>query len=151
VADVILPKRAASIARVAALDDGKGWCPIRASTFESTVHRDVHIIGDAAIANPIPKSAFGANIEAKACAAAIVSLLHAEPVAPPVLMNTCYSLVAPNYGISITGGYRVVDDTIHTIPGTDGISPLDAPDEVRAQEAQYARSWYANITADTFT
>jgi len=151
VANVIPPQRAASIARVAALDDGKGWCPIRASTFESTVHRDVHIIGDAAIANPIPKSAFGANIEAKACAAAIASLLHAEPVAPPVLMNTCYSLVAPNYGISITGGYRVVDDTIHTIPGTDGISPLDAPDEVRAQEAQYARSWYANITADTFT
>jgi NADPH-dependent 2,4-dienoyl-CoA reductase/sulfur reductase-like enzyme len=151
VANVIPPQRASSIARVAALDDGKGWCPIHASTFESTVHRDVHIIGDAAIVNPIPKSAFGANIEAKACAAAIASLLHAKPVAPPVLMNTCYSLVAPNYGISITGGYRVVDDTIHTIPGTDGISPLDAPDEVRAQEAQYARSWYANITADTFT
>ena len=151
VANIIPPQRAASIARMATLDDGKGWCPIHASTFESTVHRDIHIIGDATIANPMPKSAFGANVQAKACAAAVVSLLRAEPVSPPVLMNTCYSLVAPNYGISITGAYRVVDDTIQTIPGTDGISPLDAPDETRAREAEYARSWYANITADTFT
>ena len=67
------------------------------------------------------------------------------------IRDRCYSLVAPNYGISITGAYQVVDDTIQTISGTDGISPLDAPDETRAREAEYARSWYANITADTFT
>lgn len=151
VANVIPPQRASTIARNAGLDDGKGWCPVRASTFESTVHHNVHIIGDAAIANPMPKSAFAANVQAKVCAAAIVSLVRAEPVSPPVLMNTCYSLVSPTYGISITGVYRVVDDAIQTIPGTDGSSALDAPDETRAQEAEYARSWYANITADTFT
>ncbi len=151
VANIIPPQRAALIARVVDLDDKKGWCPVRASTFESTVHHDIHIIGDAAITNPIPKSAFGASVEAKACAAAIASLLRSEPVAPPVLMNTCYSLVAPNYGISITGVYRAVNDVIETIPGTDGVSPLDAPAETRAREAAYARSWYANITADAFT
>jgi sulfide dehydrogenase [flavocytochrome c] flavoprotein subunit len=140
----------ATIARAVGLDDGKGWCTVRASTFESTVHAGVHIIGDAAIANPMPKSAFAANNHAKVCAAAIVALLRGEPVPTPALMNTCYSLVAPDYGISITGVYRVVNEAITTIPGSDGISPLDAPEATRALEAEYARSWYANITADAF-
>ena len=151
VANIIPPQRAAAIARHVGLDAGKGWCSVRATTFESTVHANVHVIGDAAIASPMPKSAFAANVHAKVCAAAIVSLLRSEPVSPPVLMNTCYSLVAPNYGISITGAYRAVDEAITTIPGTDGISPLEAPAETRALEAEYARSWYVNITTDTFT
>ncbi len=151
VMNIIPPQRAAAIARTVGLDDGKGWCAIRPATFESTVHANVHIIGDAAIANPMPKSAFAANIQAKACAAAIVALLRDAPPPSPVLMNTCYSLVAPDYGISVAGMYRVVDQTIQVIPGTEGMSPLDASDETRALEADYARSWYANITADTFT
>ncbi len=151
VTNVIPPQRAAAIAPAAGLDEGKGWCPVRASTFESTIHPGIHIIGDAAIANPMPKSAFSANNQAKVCAAAVVALLRGEPIPQPVLMNTCYSLVAPSYGISIAAVYRVVDEKIFAIPGTEGISPLDAPDEIRAQEAEYTRSWYTNITADTFT
>jgi len=151
VTNVIPPQRAAAIARAVGLDEGKGWCPVRASTFESTIHPGIHIIGDAAIANPMPKSAFSANNQAKVCAAAIVALLHGEPIPQPVLMNTCYSLVAPDYGISIAAVYRVNNDKIFAIPGSEGISPLDAPDQIRAQEAEYTRSWYANITADTFT
>jgi sulfide dehydrogenase [flavocytochrome c] flavoprotein subunit len=65
-------------------------------------------------------------------------------------MNTCYSLVAPDYGISIVAVYRVADDKIVTAEGSSGVSPLDAPTETRASEAEYAKSWYTNITADTF-
>ena len=150
VASIIPPQQAAAIARAAGLDEGKGWCPVRASTFESTVHSSIHIIGDAAIANPMPKSAFSANNQAKTCAAAIVALLRGEALPTPALMNTCYSLVAPDYGISIAAVYRVVDDQIVTVDGSSGVSPLDAPAETRTLEAEYATSWYANITADTF-
>jgi hypothetical protein len=115
------------------------------------VHSGIHLLGDAIIANPMPKSAFSANNQAKVCAAAIVALLRGAPVAEPVLMNTCYSLVAPDYGISITGVYRVAGDTITAVEGSEGISPVDAPDEIRRREAEYAQSWYANITADIFT
>ncbi len=151
VTNIIPPQRAAAIARAVGLDDGKGWCPVKASTFESTVHAGVHIIGDAAIANPMPKSAFSANNQAKACAAAIAALLRGEPPPDPVLINTCYSLVAPDYGISIAAVYHVENNAIIVVPGSDGISPLDAPDEIRALEAEYTRSWYTNITADTFS
>jgi sulfide dehydrogenase [flavocytochrome c] flavoprotein chain len=150
VANIIPPQQAAAIARFAGLDDGKGWCQVRAGSFESAVHPGIHIIGDAAIANPMPKSAFSANNQAKTCAAAIVALLRGGSVPAAALMNTCYSLVAPDYGISIAAVYRVVDDTIVTVDGSSGVSPLDAPAETRAREAEYAKSWYTNITADTF-
>jgi sulfide dehydrogenase [flavocytochrome c] flavoprotein subunit len=151
VANIIPPQRAAAIARAAGLDDGKGWCSIHPRTFESTVHSDIHLLGDAIIAAPMPKSAFSANNQAKVCAAAIVALLRGTAVAEPILMNTCYSLVAPDYGISIAGVYRVVGDKITAVEGTEGISPVDAPNEVRHREAEYTQSWYANITADVFT
>jgi NADPH-dependent 2,4-dienoyl-CoA reductase/sulfur reductase-like enzyme len=150
VTNVIPPQRAAAIARAAGLDDGKGWCAVRASTFESTVHAGVHIIGDAAIAAPMPKSAFSANNQAKVCAAAVVALLRGHSAAAPALINTCYSLVAPDYGISIAAVYQVVDDKIATVQGSSGVSPLDAPNETRVLEAEYAKSWYTNITADVF-
>ena len=150
VANIVAPQRAAAIARAGGLDAGAGWCPVHGSTFESRLHTNIHIIGDAAIANPMPKSAFSANNQAKVCAAAIVARLRGEPVARPALMNTCYSLVAPDYGISISAVYAVENDAIQVVPGSSGTSPLDAPEATRALEAAYARSWYANITADTF-
>jgi sulfide dehydrogenase [flavocytochrome c] flavoprotein chain len=150
VANIIPPQQAAAVARAVGLDEGKGWCPVRASTFESTIHPGIHVIGDAAIANPMPKSAFSANNQAKTCAAAIVAMLRGEAVPTPALMNTCYSLVAPDYGISIAAVYRVVDEKIVTVDRSSGVSPLHAPAETRALEATYATSWYANITADTF-
>ena len=151
VANIIPPQHAAAIARAAGLDDGKGWCSIHPRTFASTVHPDVHILGDAIIAAPMPKSAFSANNQAKVCAAAIVALLRGAPVPEPVLMNTCYSLVAPDYGISIAAVYRVAGDKIAAVEGSEGTSPVDAPNEIRHREAEYGESWYANIIADVFT
>ena len=37
---------------------------------------DIHVIGDAAIAAPMPKSAFAANAQAKVCAIALVRLFR---------------------------------------------------------------------------
>jgi hypothetical protein len=59
--------------------------------------------------------------------------------------------VAPDYGISIAAVYRVAGDKIAAVDGTEGTSPVDAPNETRHREAEYAQSWYANISADVFT
>lgn len=150
VANIVPPQRAAAIARAAGLDEGRGWCTVHPRTFESTVQAGIHLLGDAIIANPMPKSAFSANNQAKVCAAAVAALLRGAPVGEPVLMNTCYSLVAPEYGISIAGVYRVQGEQIVAVEGTEGTSPVEAPEETRALEAEYARSWYANIMADVF-
>jgi hypothetical protein len=151
VAMIIPPQHAATIVRSPGLDEGKGRCAVRASIFESTVLAGIPIIGDAAIANPMPKSAGSANNQAKGCAAAVVALLRGDPVPAPALMNTCYSLVAPDYGNATAAVYRVVDDTIVVVPGPRGVSPLDASDDIRRLEAEYTTSWYTNITADVFS
>jgi sulfide dehydrogenase [flavocytochrome c] flavoprotein chain len=150
VANVIPPQRAGHVAEIAGIADHTGWCPIDPVTFESRLQRGVHVIGDAAIAGAMPKSAFAANAQAKVCAAAVAALLRDETPSSPKLINTCYSLVAPGYGISIAGVYHPVDGQLADVEGAGGVSPLDAPPDLRALEARYAEAWFRTITAETF-
>ena len=75
VANVIPPQKAGRIADLAGVADRSGWCPIDPVTFESKLVPGIHVIGDAAIAGAMPKSAFAANSQAKTCAAAVARLL----------------------------------------------------------------------------
>jgi sulfide dehydrogenase [flavocytochrome c] flavoprotein subunit len=150
VANVIPPQRAGRIAEAAGVADRSGWCPIDPVTFESPLQANIHVIGDAAIAGAMPKSAFSANAQAKACAAAIASLLKGEKPAVPKLINTCYSLVAPDYAISIAGVYHPIKGLLADVDGAGGVSPLDAPLSFRALEANYADAWFKTITAEVF-
>ena len=98
VANVIPPQRAGHIAEIAGVANQTGWCPIDPVTFESRLQVNIHIIGDAAIAGAMPKSAFSANAQAKVCAPSVTAVLRDETSSPPKLINTCYSLVAPVTG-----------------------------------------------------
>ena len=151
VANVIPPQRAGRIAEIAGVSDQTGWCPIDPITFESRLQTGIHVIGDAVIAGAMPKSAFGANAEAKVCAAGIAALRRDETPSSPKLINTCYSLVAPDYGISIAGVYHAVDGQLADVEGAGGVSPIDAPPDFRALEAIYAEAWFGTITAETFS
>jgi NADPH-dependent 2,4-dienoyl-CoA reductase/sulfur reductase-like enzyme len=150
VANVIPPQRAAAVAAIAGVADRTGWCSVDPVTFESKLQPAVHVIGDAIIAGGMPKSAFAANAQARVCASAIVDLLRDRSPASPKLINTCYSLVAPDYGISIAGVYQPVNGLLADVPGAGGVSPLDAPRSVRAQEAVYAEAWFKTITRGVF-
>jgi hypothetical protein len=110
----------------------------------------IHVVGDATIAGGMPKSAFTANSQAKVCAAAVVKLLAGQAPATPKLINTCYSLVAPDYGIEVAGVYHPVNNVLTEIPGSGGTSPVDAPKDVRETEAIYAEAWFRTITSEVF-
>jgi sulfide dehydrogenase [flavocytochrome c] flavoprotein subunit len=150
VANVIPPQKAGEIAQLAGVADRSGWCPIDPVTCESTQVARIHVIGDAAIAGAMPKSAFAANAQAKACAVALVSLFRGDAPASPLLVNTCYSLVAPDYGISVAGVYHAEGGVWGEIKGAGGVSPLSAPSAQRAEEARLANGWFNTITADVF-
>jgi sulfide dehydrogenase [flavocytochrome c] flavoprotein subunit len=148
VVNVIPPQTAGAIALKAGLADDKGWCPVNPATFESTIHKHVHVIGDASIAGALPKSGFAANSEAKLCAAGIVAELRGEQPVFGSFVNTCYSLLAPDYGISVAGVYRITEKGIAEVPGAGGVSPAGADAEFRRDEAKYASGWYDSITTD---
>ena len=150
VANVIPPQRAGLIAPLAGAADRSGWCPIDPVTFEARERPGIHVIGDACIAGGMPKSAFSANAQAKVCAAAVVSLLRNEAPQQPKLINTCYSLVAPDYGISVAGVYRPANGLLADVEGAGGVSPADAPASFRALEATYADNWFKTITTEVF-
>ncbi len=150
VVNVIPAQTAGAIALKAGLANESGFCPVDPKTFESKIHKGIHVIGDSSIAGALPKSGFAANSEAKMCASAIAAMIKGESVADVSFVNTCYSLIAPNYGISVAGVYRVTDKGIADVPGAGGVSPKEATDTFREEEAKFALGWYASITADTW-
>jgi sulfide dehydrogenase [flavocytochrome c] flavoprotein chain len=150
VANIIPPQKAGQIAERAGIADRTGWCPVDPVTFASTLQPDIHVIGDAAMAGAMPKSAFAANAQAKVCAAAIARILAGGTPTPPKLINACYSLVAPDYGISVAAVYRPAQGRLVEVAGAGGVSPLDAPSATRAAEARIANGWFRTITAEVF-
>jgi sulfide dehydrogenase [flavocytochrome c] flavoprotein subunit len=150
VLNVIPAQKAGTIAFAAGLTDDSGWCPINLHTFESTVHKNIHVIGDASIAKGMPKSGYAANSEAKVCAASVAALLNGQEPGTPAYVNTCYSLVGKDYGISVAAVYRLAEDGSKITKVSGGLTATDASSEMRAREAQYAYSWFTNITNDIF-
>lgn len=152
VLNVIPPQKAGKLAFDAGLVDATGWCPVNKLTFESTLHPKVHVIGDACMADSLPKSGFAANSEAKVCASAIHALLNGLDVESPSFSNGCYSLVGKDYAISVVGVYRLSDDgkLVESIAGSGGVSSATATAQDRLFDASYAYSWYNNFTQDVF-
>lgn len=150
VVNLIPPQKAGLIAQTSGLTDESGWCPVDLGTFESKVHAGVHVIGDASIATGMPKSGYAANSQAKVCAAAVAASLNDHDMADPSYVNTCYSLVAPDYGISVAAVYRLAEDRSKIAKVAGGLTPSDASADALQREVQYAYSWYDNIVADMF-
>ncbi len=150
VINVIPPQKAGMIADRAGVADATGWCPIDPLSFESRLQSDIHVIGDATIAAPMPKSAFSANLQAKVCAFAIARMLSDLSPEPTVLANTCYSYTTPDEAISIAGVYTNADGQLQSISGAGGVSPLAADKSTRAAEAAQAAHWFDTITAEAF-
>ena len=98
----------------------------------------------------MPKSAYAASCQAKVCAQAVVADLVGEDSFEPTFINTCYSLLAPDYAISVAAVYRLRNGEIMPVNGAGGSTPIQATPEDLASEASYARGWYRNIIADSF-
>ena len=75
VANIIPPQKAGRVAELAGVADRTGWCPVDPVTFASKLQPNIHVIGDAAIAGAMPRSASAAHSQARICAAAIAAQL----------------------------------------------------------------------------
>ena len=150
VLNVIPPQHAGHIAHVAGLVNPKGWCPNNPLTFESTLHKNIYVIGDASVGGAMPKSGYGANTQAKVAVAAILASLRGVDPDESAYLNTCYSLITPDHGISVAGIYQVKDGNLIEVSGSGGVSPMDASPAYRKVEAVHAHSWLRNITTEMF-
>ena len=100
----------------------------------------------------MPKSGYAANSQAKVCAAAVVAMLNDGEVGVPSYVNTCYSIAGPDWGISVAARLQAGcrRQTSPSVPGSGGLTPMDASEAMHAREVEYAHSWYKNIVHDSF-
>ncbi len=149
VINLIPAQKAGQIAHVAGLvGEDKKWCPVNPTTFESKLHKDIHVIGDSSIAGAMPKSGYSANSEAKVCATNIVALMSGKEVTEMSAINTCYSFLSAKEAVSVTGVYKVNAEkqAIEGVPGSVAVSP-----DLSEAEAIYAESWLRNILTEMST
>ena len=149
VVNLIPPQRAGAIAVAAGVvGPDKNWCPVNPTTFESTLKKDIHVIGDACIAGAMPKSGYSANSEAKTCATNIVNAMNGREIVDMSGINTCYSYLSAKEAVSVTGVYRVNKEknVIEAAPGSVAVSP-----DLSELEAIYAESWLKNILTEMST
>lgn len=150
VANVIPPQKAAAIAASAGVADRTGWCTVEPVAFESTLQKDIHVLGDATLISGVSKSAFVAAEQGKACAAAIVARLAGRAPDGSPLTNTCYSFVAPGQAIRTTSVFRPEKGQLLEVAGSANTTAPDAGDAVQAHEAQEAERWFGTITKEAF-
>jgi sulfide dehydrogenase [flavocytochrome c] flavoprotein subunit len=108
VINLIPPQRAGMIAVEADLvGPDKRWCEVDHVTYESVKHKNIHVIGDATIGLPVPKSGNVANAMGKISALAVAHMLDDKE--PPVNSpgNTCYSWVNDKEAIAVVNSYKI--------------------------------------------
>jgi sulfide dehydrogenase [flavocytochrome c] flavoprotein chain len=142
VVNVIPPQRAGAIAVQADLVGGdKRWCEVNHVTYESVKQPGIHVIGDATIGLPVPKSGNIANAMGKIAAASVVSLINGKQ--PPTLApgNTCYSWVSDREAIAVVNAYRIENGKVVQIE--QKLTPAQSP-----LVAERAVGWSQSIWAD---
>ncbi len=150
VINVIPPMRAGKIAATLGLTDKSGWCPVGRRDFASELHPHVHVIGDACVADAMPKSGFSANNQAKVVARAIIESLAGRPAPEPLMENTCYALAGKDYGLFVADVFKVVDGKIARINGKARYLPLNASAAQIKLGARYQQAWLRTFTQDCF-
>lgn len=148
VANVVPAQEAGRIAHEAGLVDSTGWCPIEPASMASRHQPNVHVLGDAAIASAMPKSAFAANSQAKVVAMTIRSELTGSRAFPPRYRNTCWTSLAPDDTVKIGASYQPGEGKIESAGSF--VSKVGESHDVRKQTREEADAWYDSITADIF-
>jgi sulfide dehydrogenase [flavocytochrome c] flavoprotein chain len=147
VANIIPQQRAADIALRAGCTEGD-WCPIRPENFASRKVKHVYVLGDAAIAADMPKSAFSANSQAKVVAADILADVAKQARAVAPYHNTCWSLLAPDDSVKLDADFALSNGRLE--PRNGFASQPDEAAELRRQNYQESLAWYEAIISDMF-
>jgi NADPH-dependent 2,4-dienoyl-CoA reductase/sulfur reductase-like enzyme len=145
VLNIIPPMKAGMVASLAGVVGADGrWCAVDFKSYESKVHKNIHVIGDS-VAAALPKSGHMATAQAKICAAAVIELLHGnQPDQNPTLANTCYSMVSNTEAVHVANVFRFNAEKQAMI-SADGGGVSAARSEA---EGTYAAFWLKNIMSD---
>ncbi|WP_346432884.1 NAD(P)/FAD-dependent oxidoreductase [Breoghania sp.] len=146
--NVIPAQRAGRIEQDVGLTDDSGYCPIDPASMRSKMDENIFVIGDAAIAGDIPKSAFAANSQAKVAAMNVRGDLIESKVFPAKYANTCWSLIETDDCVKVGAQYAPNSEKIAST--SSFISQTHEPADLRRTNYEESVGWYKGITTDIF-
>ena len=150
VINIIPFQKASSFAFENGLTDQQGWCPVNTQTFESLIRSDIHVIGDAADARNLPKSAFAACCQARVCALGLFAMANDKPLLAPQYMNVCFSVCGTEYAISVVVDYRHNPQSNRIETLSTRLTPLDSPEHQYVSEVQSAYAMFDSMVKGAF-
>jgi sulfide dehydrogenase [flavocytochrome c] flavoprotein subunit len=145
VLNVIPPMRSGVVADMAGLANVDArWCGVDFLSYESKVHKNIHVIGDA-VSAALPKSGHMATSQAKICAAAIIEMMSGkQPDQAPVIANTCYSMVSGDEAMHVANVYHFNAEKMAMVSAEGG-----GVSAKRSElEGTFAGYWLKNILND---
>ncbi|MHB1117048.1 FCSD flavin-binding domain-containing protein [Sideroxydans sp.] len=145
VLNVIPPMRSGVVADMAGLANiDARWCGVDFLSYESKVHKNIHVIGDA-VSAALPKSGHMATSQAKICAAAVIEMMSGkQPDQAPVIANTCYSMVSGNEAMHVANVYHFNAEKMAMVSAEGG-----GVSAKRSElEGAFAGYWLKNILND---
>ena len=149
VLNVIPNQRAGQIVTAAGLaNDATGrWSTVNPLNYASTVHPDIHILGDSQ-ATGQPKSGHMANSQAKVCADAIIRAFNGEEPDPnPVTSSACFSPITSTTAAWLTASFQY-DPVSKTMKRVDASFAEAAKPTSDGMKQMF--QWANNIFADSF-
>lgn len=151
VLNVIPDQKAGKLAFRTGLVNGH-WCPINMTTFESVFRNKVYVIGDAALAKGLPKTAGTASSQAKVCALSVVTSLQEKDLLAPSFSQVCYALITPTDGVSVGTTYGYDSSRKKAQRTSGGLTPSGQyrRNRDRELEAENAIIQYKTIVKNSF-
>lgn len=146
--NVIPAQTAPQIAVASALTDATGFCPVGARDMRSVFDPRIFVLGDAAHAGQMPKSASAANSQAMVAARAVATELLGEHSGTPHYESLCWSLLAKDDGVKSTVRFTAISDAFESYEDT--VSGLRETSEVREANAEESSVWFANLQKEIF-
>lgn len=151
VANIVPPQRAGTIAAAAGCTEGD-WCPVNLDSFASTKADGVYVLGDSAIANEMPKSAYSANSQGAVVAASILADTGGKPRPAARYQNVCWSMLGPDASVKIGATYTpgVKNGQPGLVPSDPFVSKTGETAEVRRATFRESAAWYDSLTKQIY-
>ena len=150
VANLIPPQKAPKLLDNAGLiKKNESWASVNPYDFKSTLAQDVFIIGDSTSqisVGKVPKSGYIANSMGKVCGLAVICEIFDKVKLSPSMINTCYSLISSEEGISVSAVYSYNEDLqkIVSVDGASGLSP-ESSSIIKDNAWDWAQSIWADM------
>jgi len=146
--NVIPAQTAPQIAVASGLADATGFCPVGAQDMRSAVDSRIFVLGDAAHAGAMPKSAFAANSQSAVAARAVAAELLGGSGDPPEYESRCWSLLAKDDGVKSSSRFAAVSNSFKEYDET--VSALQEPAQLRQVTADDNSVWFAKLETEIF-